>query len=130
MIRRCKRGSDYTIGNTFSVTKRSFKLFQKPGGAIVDNSALCANKQVEHCPQHPDILSADVIPINNSAQLTFEPGQDAAFSSMPDSFFIPEVSKRQTRSKHVCSGCDTKIYGKSSLNVICGDCELPFVRKE
>lgn len=96
---------------------------------IVNNPALGANRQVDQCAQHPDMLSADVIPITDSAQLSSEPTQNAGFSSMPDSFFIPEVGKRQTRSKHVCPGCDTKIYGKSSLNVICGDCELPFVRE-
>lgn len=67
------------------------------------------------------IYFADVISISDSKQLTSSPTLDVAFSAMHESFFLPEMSKRQTRTTHVCPGCNTKIYGQYSLNVMCGD---------
>lgn len=95
---------------------------------IVDNPVLKPNSQVEHCAHASDIINADVISLRDEAQFASYASQREGFSSMPD-FLIPEVAKRQTRSKYVCPGCSTKIYGKASLNVICGDCELPFIKE-
>lgn len=49
--------------------------------------------------------------------------------SQPSSFFLQEVPKRQTRSRHVCPSCGVKVYGKASLNIICADCQTHFVIK-
>ena len=74
------------------------------------------------------INDASVAPRTQAASGAL-PSTNDDFNAMPDTFYLPEVAKRQTRSKHVCPGCDTKIYGKATLNVICGDCELPFERE-
>lgn len=86
---------------------------------IEDNVVHFANSE-EMNQAHVQTLSQY---IDGSSQL---PNADD-FSALPESFFIKEVAKRQTRSKHVCPGCDTKVYGKASLNIIYGDCDLPFV---
>ena len=41
-------------------------------------------------------------------------------------FLIPEAAKRQTRYRYICSGCDTKVYGKAQLNIGCEDCDRVF----
>lgn len=96
---------------------------------IVDSPVLKPDAKVEHCAQAAEILNANVFSIRDESQATSLPPEHEGFTSMPTSFYMSEVGKRQTRAKHVCPSCDTKIYGKASLNVICGDCELPFIRE-
>lgn len=96
---------------------------------IVDSPVLASNSIVEHCAHSDDILNANVISIEEGIKVAANSNRQEEFSSLPSSFFMSEVGKRQTRSRHVCPGCGTKIYGKASLNVICGDCELPFLRE-
>jgi hypothetical protein len=73
------------------------------------------------------MIDANVISLSDELQNVSFPSEREDFTSMPDSFFIREVAKRQTRTRHICSGCNTKVYGKATLNIICGDCELPFM---
>ena len=96
---------------------------------VVDSPTFTENAQVDHCAHANDIMSAPVLSISEHVEAQSSSTGRDCFTDMPDSFFIQEVAKRQTRSKHVCPSCHTKIYGKASLNVICGDCELPFVRE-
>lgn len=96
---------------------------------IVDTPTLAQDALVEHCAHASDVLNANVVSLNDEVASGALPSTNDDFNAMPDTFYIPEVAKRQTRSKHVCPGCDTKIYGKATLNVICGDCELPFERE-
>ena len=51
-----------------------------------------------------------------------------ATHSLPTSFFVEEVARKQTRSKFECPSCQVKVYGKHELNIICGDCHTPFVK--
>ena len=94
---------------------------------IVDNPVLKPNSRVEHLAHASDILNANVISLSDELQNVSFPSEREDFTSMPDSFFIREVAKRQTRTRHICPSCNTKVYGKASLNIICGDCELPFM---
>jgi hypothetical protein len=53
--------------------------------------------------------------------------QASADRTLAADFFVREVVKKQTRSRYECPGCETKVYGKASLNIICADCDLPYV---
>lgn len=46
--------------------------------------------------------------------------------SSKSNFLIPEVPKRQTRTRYICTGCNSKIYGKAQLNILCVDCDQLF----
>jgi len=46
---------------------------------------------------------------------------------MPPEFFVPEIAKKQTRVRYVCTRCDTKVYGKINLNIRCDDCNNIFI---
>lgn len=35
--------------------------------------------------------------------------------------------QKQTRAKFTCPQCQANAWGKPSLNIICGDCEQPFI---
>ena len=94
---------------------------------IVDNQVIKQKTKVEHCAHDRDMINANVISLSDELQNVSFPSEREDFTSMPDSFFIREVAKRQTRTRHICSGCNTKVYGKATLNIICGDCELPFM---
>lgn len=53
---------------------------------------------------------------------------ESTFSDlMPVGFVIHEESKKPTRYRYVCPGCDIKIYGKPKLKVRCEDCDERFV---
>ena len=94
---------------------------------IVDSPVLQPNALIEQCAHTSDMLNANVISLSDGLQNVSFSSEREDFTAMPDSFFIREVAKRQTRTKHICPGCNTKVYGKASLNIICGDCELPFM---
>ena len=52
---------------------------------------------------------------------------EAAFSEiLPENFIIQQKPARITRKKYTCHGCNTKVYGKHDLNIICADCDLAF----
>lgn len=67
-------------------------------------------------------LPADLMTtVSHSANST------APFSDfLPSNFLIPEAAKRQTRYRYMCSGCGTKVYGKTHLNIRCDDCDQIF----
>lgn len=44
----------------------------------------------------------------------------------PDAFFIKEAPRKPTRTKYICEGCGTKVYGKPKLNISCDDCRRSF----
>jgi predicted SprT family Zn-dependent metalloprotease len=95
---------------------------------VVDSPSLKPNSLVEHCAHDDDLLAASIVSLHDKSLLDPASSHRDEFIHMPESFFIPEVAKRQTRTKYMCGGCSTIIYGKQSLNVVCGDCELPFLR--
>ncbi|RMX08164.1 sprT domain-containing protein [Corticibacter populi] len=38
----------------------------------------------------------------------------------------PAAANRSNRVKYSCSGCGVNVWGKPGLNVVCGDCKVPF----
>jgi len=96
---------------------------------IVDSLPLKPDARVEQCAHDSSMLNANVMPIKEGSTTIFLREDHDSFMKMPDTFFIPDVAKRQTRFKHMCPSCNTKIYGKASLNVICGDCNIHFIRQ-
>ena len=96
---------------------------------IVDSPEIAPNSPVEHYAHSDAVMNANVVSIKEGLENEDSIEHQKDFSTFPSSFYIPEVAKRQTRSKHMCPGCGTKIYGKASLNVICGDCEVPFIKE-
>jgi predicted SprT family Zn-dependent metalloprotease len=72
----------------------------------------------------------DVIqPLNAHCHQEYPAMPQSLQDQLGDSFFIQEVAKRQTRQKYECPNCLNKVYGKRELNIICADCELPYVAK-
>lgn len=54
---------------------------------------------------------------------------ECAYSElMPDNFVVEQPPKRKTRTRYICSGCDSKVYGKANLNIRCEDCNRIFER--
>jgi hypothetical protein len=94
---------------------------------IVDGVKPSLDDNVVQFATSEEMSQAYIQNLSQHIDETLPPSINDNFSALPESFFIKEVAKRQTRSKHVCPGCDTKVYGKASLNIICGDCELPYV---
>lgn len=50
--------------------------------------------------------------------------------SLPNNFYLSEVARKPTRFKYTCPGCDTKVYGKQGLNLICGECKTRFAESD
>jgi hypothetical protein len=38
----------------------------------------------------------------------------------------PKDPKAKNKTAYTCPGCESKAWGKPGLNLICGDCDLPF----
>lgn len=56
---------------------------------------------------------------------------DSAYSDMlPDNFVEEDLPKRKTRSRYICLGCNSKIYGKMHLNIQCLDCNRQFLNTD
>lgn len=36
---------------------------------------------------------------------------------------------KKTKIKYTCSACETNVWGKPELNILCGDCDVVFVNK-
>lgn len=62
---------------------------------------------------------------------------DRSFSAMPQETLLPwtsagslEAAKKkrecQRKTAYACLGCEAKVWGKSGLSILCGDCEEPF----
>lgn len=49
---------------------------------------------------------------------------------LPENFVEVEEPPRKTRSRYICHGCFTKVYGKPQLNIRCEDCNLLFECEE
>jgi predicted SprT family Zn-dependent metalloprotease len=39
----------------------------------------------------------------------------------------PEETKRLSKSKYTCFHCETNVWGKPGLNIVCGNCDRQFV---
>jgi predicted SprT family Zn-dependent metalloprotease len=58
-----------------------------------------------------------------------------AFEAMPEEYLIPwrsgvtptDRAKRNNKTKYQCPSCSVNVWGKPSLNVVCGDCNEKFV---
>lgn len=48
----------------------------------------------------------------------------------PENFVEVEETPKKTRSRYICHGCSTKVYGKPQLNIRCEDCNLLFECEE
>ncbi len=58
-----------------------------------------------------------------------------AFQSMPSEYSLPFKSwhnqkekkeKKRNKLKYTCPGCETNVWGKPELNILCGECQEPF----
>lgn len=47
-----------------------------------------------------------------------------------EDFFIDNTVPRKTRIRYMCPKCETKVYGKASLNIRCEDCDQKFIQSE
>jgi len=57
------------------------------------------------------------------------PSDENTFSELiPEDYFIAQESRRNTRSKYICPGCDSKVYGRANLNIRCEDCDEIFIQ--
>jgi hypothetical protein len=69
----------------------------------------------------------------------------AAFKKMPDSVRLPwatgvafQISKEKpekeekprNKLKYTCPGCESNVWGKSGLSIICGECDQQFEEQE
>lgn len=45
---------------------------------------------------------------------------------LPDSFWLQANSRKSTRKKYVCPGCNAKVYGRPGLALRCDDCNELF----
>ena len=70
----------------------------------------------------PDTLVASDVPETTPTISQLVKTTDSTTSD----FLMPEVAKRQTRYRYICSGCNTKVYGKAQLNIRCEDCDRVF----
>lgn len=58
-------------------------------------------------------------------------GFSITWGDIPDEDSDASTSNNgSNRYKYTCPGCDSNIWGKPGLNVVCGDCMLPFVCSE
>lgn len=39
----------------------------------------------------------------------------------------PPKPPKKNKVKYTCSGCQTNVWGKPELNIVCGDCDLRFI---
>ncbi|MEW6991646.1 SprT-like domain-containing protein [Colwelliaceae bacterium 6441] len=75
----------------------------------------------------------DSIEFENIEYLSDYEGQETTVASeiaaqnLPETFLIQEVAKKQTRTRYICPNCETKLYGKMHLNIVCGDCNNRFI---
>ncbi|MDT0581505.1 SprT-like domain-containing protein [Brumicola blandensis] len=95
---------------------------------IIDGPMPKSSDRVEQFASADEVLNASILSIEQGLNSSSTAYNEDNYTSMPSTFFIQEVARKQTRSKYVCPKCDTKIYGKASLNVICGDCDSPFIK--
>jgi hypothetical protein len=72
---------------------------------------------------NPDI---EVIEESKLVQHEFSSNETSLSELLPDDFLIKPEPPRSTRQRYTCYGCNTKIYGKSNLNVRCEDCDMLF----
>lgn len=61
------------------------------------------------------------------------------FSVMPNDYLLPflcsqemsgKVAKNKNKTKYTCNGCETNIWGKADLNIICEECGMKFLQEE
>lgn len=66
---------------------------------------------------------------------------DKVFFDIPDGLLLPwksrttqsegekakKAQKKASKTKYTCDGCDSNIWGKPGLNVMCADCSIVFV---
>lgn len=60
---------------------------------------------------------------------TGQPGGDKTGDKMAEglSEMLMEMpEQKQTRAKFTCPECGVNVWGKPSLNLICGDCDVTF----
>lgn len=60
-------------------------------------------------------------------QYQLDEGETPFSEMLPENFIIQHKPVRSTRVKYVCHGCDSKVYGKSNLNIRCEDCNILFI---
>jgi len=74
-----------------------------------------------------------VAPVINTTEDEIMPSYDLLYTQV--STLIPDVmpveatqlaARAKQKSRYHCDGCNTNVWGKSGLNVTCGNCDLPY----
>jgi predicted SprT family Zn-dependent metalloprotease len=77
-----------------------------------------------------------ILPINEMEPYRIVAGGEALVSDMTDSYDLNNDSnvvqiqpfiKKNTRVKYRCESCGNQLWGKPTMNIICGDCKINFI---